>query len=462
MLQKGVMSMSLEFEFVKVTNEKVLEFIHQAKHRILFVKPAFYNWEIEAIINASKEKNISLCEVYCEKGDEAIRFGFGDREALDLIVNNQGTITVQLVDSIRMSILIVDNNCLIFSPKIAQLDNIEKATDFPNGFFGDKNVVEMIINKFPTYSLISPQIDNSAIETISNPFNSVKKIVKLHQDGVSNELKNAIEKLEKNPPVNSSNLRKVNIYRNNYKILKRQLFGIKVKNKKINLKPFYSLLSTNKERLLSSWNIFTNKDIQSFQDIAFFEKELQAIDKELILDIGRFGLLIESSKKDDYIKKVDIMVQEFINFLKGDIKDETNRFKEYRKNNENKNAKSLSEVLDASRADLTEYLLTLAQAELSFEKIILREDRALKRELDKKIIDKEEMYQKFIDNFVDNRLKFPTKDELLEKIEIKNDFYDISDELLNNNKDFNYFIKKYDLDNLRKYNEGYEQMGMDI
>jgi hypothetical protein len=61
------MRMSLEFEFVKVTNEKVLEFIHQAKHRLLFVKPAFYKWEIETIINTKKLKNIYLCEVYCER-----------------------------------------------------------------------------------------------------------------------------------------------------------------------------------------------------------------------------------------------------------------------------------------------------------------------------------------------------------------------------------------------------------
>ncbi|WP_419887590.1 hypothetical protein ACN6MT_19375 [Neobacillus niacini] len=453
--------MSLEFEFVKVTNEKVLEFINQANHRILFVKPAFYKWEIETIINTKKMKNISLCEVYCEKGDEAIRFGFGDRDALDLIINNQNAITVQLVDSIRMSILIVDNNCLIYSPRIAQLDNGEKPSDFPNGFFGDKNVVEMIITRFPTYSLFSPEIDNKKIESISNPFDAVKKIINLHQDGVSQELKYAIEKLEENPPIDPSNLRKVNIYRNNYKILKRQLFGIKVKNKKINLKPFYSHLTTNKERLLSSWNIFTNDDIRSFQDMTFFEKELQALDKELLLDIGRFGLLIEASKKDDYDSRVNTMKLEFLNFLKGDINLGENRFMAYKKN-QDKNAKSLSQVLEDSRTDLIEYLLTLAYAEKSFESKIFSEDRLLKREFENGDINKEEVYEKFIKNFVDNKLKFPNKDELLERIDIKNDFYDISDELLNNNEDFQFFIKKYDLDNLRKYNKGYEQMDMGL
>jgi hypothetical protein len=452
--------MSLEFEFVKVTDERVMEFIEQAEHRILFVKPAFYKWEIETIINEKTRKDISMCEVYCEKGDEAIRFGFGDRDALDLIINNQKKISVQLVDRIRLSILIVDNNCLIYSPRIAQIDE-DKPSDFPNGLFGDKDVVEMIITRFPTYSLISPEIENKDIEEISNPFEEVKKIINLHQDGVSQELKNAVETLKENPPINPSNLRKVNIYRNNYKVLKRQLFGINIKNKRINLKPFHNLLSTNKERLISSWIIFTNDDIQSFQDMKFFEKELQAIDKDLLLDIGRFGLLMETSKKDDYLSKVNSMKQEFIDFLKGEIKEDNNRFIAYRKDGK-KSAKSLSQVLEDSRSDLIEYLLTLANAERSFELTIFNEDRSLKREFENGYINKEKMFEKFINNFVDNKLKFPDKDDLLERIDIKNDFYDISDELLNNNEDFSYYIKKYDLDNLRKYNEGFEQMDMCI
>lgn len=454
--------MSLKFEFVKVTNNRITEFIHQAKHRILFVKPAFYKCEIENIISVKEKNNIPLCELYLENGDEAIRFGFGERDALELISEKQDLLTVQLVDRIRLSILIVDNNCLIFSPSIAQLDKEDNPSDFPNGFYGDKNVVEMIITKFPTYTLNTPinhGIDE--IEAINNPFEEIEEIMGSHHKGITQELEKTINQLDENPPINPSKLHKINIYRNNYKILKRQLIGIKVKNKKINLKSFYKMLSTNNERLLSSWNIFTNDDIRSFQDMTFFENELQLIDNDFLLDIGRFGLLIETSNKEEYQKRVNTTKQEFIDFLNGDMKEGKNRFLEYRTKGNSK-AKSLNQVLEDSRSHLIKYLLTLANAEESFELKIFDEDRSLKREYENENINIDDVFITFISNFVDNKLKFPNKEELIEKIDIKNDIYDISDELLNNNEDFDFYIKKYDLDNLRRYNEGYEQKEMVI
>ena len=453
--------MPLEFDFVKVSNEKIINFIHQAKQRLLFVKPAFFKWEIEQILSVKENNYIPQCEIYLENGDEAIRFGFGDHDALELMKSKQDLIMVQLVDRVRLSILVVDNNCLIYSPSIVHLDDKDKPSDFPNGFYGDKNVVEKIINKFPTYTFNKPStVDNEHIDSISNPFEGIEEIVKQHHQNITEELGRTITILKKNPPVDPSNLRKVNIYRNNYKILKRQIVGIMINHKKINLNAFNRLLSTNNKRLLSSWSIFTNDDIQELQDMTYFGKELQTIDDDLLLDVGRFGLLIETTKISEYNKSVNSLKEEFVDFMK-EIPQDKNRFIEYKKNGSN-NTKSLNQVLEDSRADLIKYLITLANAEEAFEKIIFKEDRSIKRDFELKKINKEDMFERFINNFVDNTFKFPNKEELLERIDIKHDFYDISDELLNNNPDFDIFIKKYDLDNLRRYGEGFEQIEMEI
>jgi hypothetical protein len=436
-------------KFVKVAKPSISDFIRAARYRILFIKPAFYRWEIEELLSSIQKNNINKCELYFEKGDESIRFGLGDTEALNLIIKTKDKFNVQTVNRIKLSILIVDNNCLIYSPNIAQLDD-ESHLDFPSGFYGDESLVKKILLELP-----GNEVDISTdIKEINNPFEEIRNFQPQCEQLVNEQLSNTLSKLENYPPIDPKKLKKINLYRNNFKILKRQLLGIKIKNRKLNINSFIKLLESKNERLLSSWNIFSNEDINKFQNMYHFAKELQLIDNEFIIDIGRFGSLIKTQQIKDYEERINKLKDEFIDFMKDKCESE-NRFFKYI-DNQNEHNYTLNQVLNNSRNELIYYLESISIDDKTFLNRLLEEDRFLKRELEEERITLREVYNNYIKSFVDNRLKFPNKDEMLGKIDIKFDLYDISDELLNNNDDFKKILEGIDLVELRNYEEGYQ------
>ena len=439
----------LDIQLVNVSQHSIKDFISIAKHRIFYVKPAFLNWEIEEILTTIEKSNISPCEIYLESGDESIRFGFGDKNALNLISQNLDKFTVKMVSRIKISILIVDNNCLIFSPSLAQLEDGKGQLNFPSGIYGNKNLVEKILLDFPSYTFQIP----IKVDDISNPFDETINIEILYQEDVTKQLNVTVSNLEEYPPVDPVKLKKIHYYRNNFKILKRQLVGLKIKNKKLNLNSFIKLFDSKNDRLLRSWNILSHEDIKHFQDMSYFEKELQFLDDELLLDIGRFGALIRTKFIKEYETKIKALKEDFMNFMNG-VYEEENRFFKYRDNN-NETFISLEDVLNNSRKELIQYLESIAKNDEKFFNRILEENRYLNRNLNNGSMKKDEVCKHFITNFVDNKLKFPNEEELLGKIDIRLDFYDISDELINSNKDFNKYMENYRLNDLRRYEEGY-------
>ena len=60
-----------------------------------------------------------------------------------------------------------------------------------------------------------------------------------------------------------------------------------------------------------------------------------------------------------------------------------------------------------------------------------------------------------IEDFVDNRLKFPKTDEMIEAIDVKLAYYDVSNELLND-EEFIKVLDEYGL-KVRKYDSAYEE-----
>jgi len=69
--------------------------------------------------------------------------------------------------------------------------------------------------------------------------------------------------------------------------------------------------------------------------------------------------------------------------------------------------------------------------------------------------EKAQIVQKIIDDFVENDLKFPGIGLLIEAIDIKLDYYDVSDELLNDDE-FREHLGNAKI-NPREYDQGYEK-----
>ncbi len=436
--------------FHKISIDDVLEFISTAKNRIIFIKPAFMKKEVEALIEVVIDKKVT-CNLFYEAGDKAIRYGFGETSALDILEKNFEKFNIQIDDRIRIVVLVVDDKALVYMPNINFIEEDSCDLTFPNGFWCNATLTDEIVKNFTLKG------ENESAKENTNSYTS-----KYSSDEILKDRKSTLEKLKKSPAIDPSKLTMIQIYRNKYKLLKIQICGINIENKRISLNQFYSLLPEINEQFISSWNVFSKEDIESLQETRIFNRELKIINskyKDFIIDGGRFGSIIDSNKKDEYKKEIFQLRDEFKQFLRSDenISDEIiKRFQPDSSVLQINNQRDLLTVLNDSRERLEKHLFNDCLGNLNIlDKIFhLNEYRHLKRKYIKGI-NEQIILKEFVEMFVYNNLKFPESSDIVKKIDVKLDIYDVSDDLINDNEDFIKIIDKHELE-LRQTTEGYE------
>ncbi len=445
--------------FIKVNTEDVLKFILAANQRIIFAKPAFLGQEIEALIEVKATRGTKI-DLYMEPGDKAIRLGFGDKASLELIHDNGDCFNIQLVDRIRMAILCVDNNALLYGPTLSFAEAETMQSSFANGILCKGAVADDIIKQFPDLEVDAQKSKKVKDNLIKFPggYTPDETIIKL-QDNVSEAIGDTLLNLKTNPAVDPTQLQKISVYRNKYKIVQQTIYGIRIENKRINLKPFIRLLPTNVDRLRSSWNVFNREDIDALQDTKTFWIELKKLEEKYkgsLLDAGRFGKLLDTTKKADYVNDVTELISDFKAYWGDEPSDEV--MERFAVEGDTDARKSLKEILDNSRHGLVKYLASLCPKNEDFLNIVFRQNRHL-REIYGKSRDEQAIIMEFVYIFVLDKLRFPSVDDIINTIDIKTDFYDVSDELLKD-KDFADIIEKHEL-HPRLTSLGYKQVDQD-
>lgn len=295
-------------KFISVTTESLLSFLGRAKKRIIIAKPGYNLEEINTLINLVKNTKID-CSLYVDPDENAIRWGFGQHDALKKIKNNLELLNVLTVQRIRLSVLIVDDLALVFSPIALAWEEELKNVSYPNGIICGAAVAESFIEQL--------QREEKDFEDISKiiPFPGCI-VPKKTQENVKNDLQKVDDRLTELPPVDPAKLRKITIYRINYKVLKIEIRGINLKEKSITLQPINVLLPNVSDRLRASWQLFSKDDLEGFAHFKKFRKEIEKIIEEYALDIKRFGYLIKTEDQKEFKSKVEREVKDFIAFLK--------------------------------------------------------------------------------------------------------------------------------------------------
>ena len=157
--------------------------------------------------------------MFVDSNENAVRFGFGDKEAVDLLLSHIEILNVQTVEHIRLSIVIVDDSVLIYTPVALSWEKTPEKLNFPNGFVGGEEVVASIL---PQMNGETGQIvidENSGI-----PF-QICPVPQKGKEVIKKELTEQAKKLEENPPVDPSTLRKTTFIEINIKYLECQSMG---------------------------------------------------------------------------------------------------------------------------------------------------------------------------------------------------------------------------------------------
>jgi hypothetical protein len=424
---------------LKIRTDDVLSYILKARERIIFAKPAFLFAEIDTLLKLKDKFNHMDIDLYMEPGDKAIRLGFGETAALELINKNLDCFKIQLAERIRMAILCVDNTALLYAPNLSFAEQETPKLTFANGILCNEFVSNEIIKQFPVLN----SDESSGRKTRSNvvilPGGYIPDET---MDRLQDSITSTIESLVANPAVDPSQLQKISIYRNKYKIIQQKISGINIENKKINLNRFYQLLPDKVDRLHSSWTIFRREDIDALQDTKSFQRELKKLEgkyADSLIDAGRFGRILDVNKKAQYLEDITKLRDDFKAYCGAEPStDIINRFDVKGKTD---NKKSLEEILDDSRKELEEYLESLCPETDEFINIIFNRYRHLKSHHKSA----KEIIKEFVHIFVLDELKFTDVNDIINTIDIKIDFYDISDELLNDDE-FKRFLEKNELD----------------
>ena len=426
-------------EFVNVSRETLLRFLGKAKNRIIIAKAGYFEAEIEKLLSLISEHEI-YCKLYVDTEDNAVRFGYGEQSALDIIYNNIDILNVQNVERIRLSIVIVDEDMLFYSPAALSWESEPEKLVFPNGFIGHKCVTPEIL------ALIEGGESNTNVEdnSVVNPF-EICQILQKNKEDVKQELSKTIDNLKKNPPIDPSILQKTTFYRNNYKLLKITISGVDIKNKILSLKPFNNKISKVSENLKSSWRVFSPSDIKEVKDINDFKKKKDSLLREYTCNAKRFGYFINIQLMQKLEDDINAAKEDLIENLK------KQQSAEALQNSENRNS-SLADLLIKSRDGLLGHLVSVAEREHDIEGLFDM-DRTLFRRYEKGEIEKEDALCQVLETIVDDVIHFPNVDEIINRINVQYDYYDISNELIED-KEFTGLIKEYEL-KVRDYKPGY-------
>jgi len=449
-------------KFAAVTPQVVKEFLDTATERIVIAKAGYSVAEVEQLVQLLEEREVS-CAFYMEKGDNPIRYGLGESEALPIIMNYFDLLNVQSVQQIRMALVIVDDTALVYAPAALAWEELPAELEFPNGFFGDKAIAETLFKQMGGETIVldieekgkidpegekdgrtAPGGERPKIITIKVP-----PIPKKKPDEVKEEIEETNKKLVQNPPVDPAILRNTTFYRNRFKLLKMTTHGAKIKNKKLDLNPFNDMFPDTNSRLKASWHVLTSVDEQRISSFREFHSAVSKAMRKVTHDAKRYGKLIKTKNISEFENQicqlVTTLTQKLLNI---EVSPQQQNIGDNKKI-------TLETLLAESRKSLTDYLFTLALKEEKCWDKLFSNDRSLQRKMNDEKVSKEEAVREAVETFVEYVLKFPTSDNLIELINVDFDYYDVSNELLADD-DFMKMLEDFDVE-VREYNEGFEK-----
>ncbi len=425
---------SSEIQFVNVTKETLLAFIKEARTRILIAKPGYTKAEVETLVDLVKMKAVE-CTVCVDPDETAVRYGFGEAEALKIAGDNTSLLNLQTIKGIRLSVVIRDDKALILTPAALSWEEEPRELTYPNGLEGGKTLVNQLLAQFNTTDS-APALPKNVTNFPTVTIQEIRKAV------TQETLKETIAALEKNPPVDPAALRQVNIYRNLYKLMKFQIRGVQVKNKTLNLKPFNKMFPQSNKHLKRSWQVFSSEDVERISEFPGFRKEILDLVAQHTVDAGRHGFLIALDKKkvlEELIAKKEKGFMESLKKAEGP-------------------GNALVATLNESRTGLLNYLIEEVNSAKQLPEALFARNRVLLKRLrsqDCSGREKAEIVKEAIEDFVTHDLKFPAVDKLIDAIDISLDYYDVSDELLHD-EEFKSVLSEAGI-KPRKYDEGYEK-----
>lgn len=281
--------------------EKLIELIKSSVKRIAYMAPGIHDDVADALMDAYRRLGGENVQVIVDTDGDVFRLGFGTIEALEKVSVGAkewgGMICHQ--KGVRVGVLIADDFFAIFSPQPLLVASEQLNKDDVNGII---LTLESPIEK------IAEQV-GSAPSQINRAF-GLDPVPPAKLEAVK-------EEVIKNPPMKFDMARKVNVFNAQIEFVELELRGSRVTRKTVSLPP--SVVSVTTEELRHRVHT-TLRLIGTSKAIEDAEKKLhllrRAIEKEFLRPLGRYGVVILRTRKDEFGEAVKVLEDEVEKFKK--------------------------------------------------------------------------------------------------------------------------------------------------
>lgn len=298
---------------LKLTWPQIINLLQKAKNRIILIMPSIHKEWVEVIQSNENIKNLRI-EVCIDNSEDVIRSGYGSVNSIDLLKDLKAYI--KECPGLRINFICVDSvgYCLFLESRI-----LAGNPDGYNAILMDSIQSEKVLNQFfPKQNLLFPDDDTEilSIPLVESKVNEIKK------------------SLEKKPPEEPDLKRKINTYRTHFQYADIHFKGGNIKTKTITI-PKEALPFKNaelKERMKTSFNLFTKEDTDKWTNLDDVNKMLLDIRKKFLTPCNLRGgrNILMKENKVDFLKMVTelkLLVAEKTKSISEDIQKAINKSK---------------------------------------------------------------------------------------------------------------------------------------
>jgi len=313
--------------FVAVNDKILVQKIQAAKKRVVYVAPGISTLVAEIICQRITDADTVDITVVLDPDDDVYRIGYGDGSGLKLLHDLVSKhLFLRSQSGIRIGVLLVDDDVLIWSPTPQSIEAAPDADISPNGLF---------LGKDPA-SQLSQAVAAEGTNTVISGAEIGKEAI------TPDQVEGILEALKENPPVDVDLSRVTRVFNSKF-----QFVEPKVKNANLSKRQFKvpsDLLNADATMELQEQLDTKLKAFEDFKDEAipvpiFLQSGDPCFDKDgkqvlepkteadldrvrqdierMIYDVAKFGRIIERTRKVEFEKRFRAYKQQLDERAKG-------------------------------------------------------------------------------------------------------------------------------------------------
>jgi hypothetical protein len=393
--------------FTQIDSAELGVIINNAEASVILAVPGIQCEVAQPLIAAADRLGNEMVIVCLDVNEQAMRLGYGDIKAVELLQKNN--IVIQHIDHLRFALIIADGQGYSFTPTALYLESEATST---LGFNAIKLTAEQV--KEATVRL-SPAAKAIAIATCNDEEqrNALAQVQPCMPNNPidDNAIKSISKSLTETPPVEFDVSRQVRVYNSYLQYVEVHMTGAAIQRQKIAMpRKLEAIGTTNTDlegRFKTSFDLLAKDNQLSSKAL---EKELKTIRDQFTASLGKDkGRVLLHRNKDLFIERMAELIK---------------KLQEHSVNVKDK----LQASIDDSKKAIAKIYVPVLKENLTEDISIYVGTSPTEESLEKFVLD-------------ELNTVFPSADSIINKMEIKYEFKDLTYETLN---------KKEFLDNVKK------------